>query len=287
MRTKLRICLLPTLLLLLQNPCSATDYKNLEKALENQLQGRILILRGFPKDNKLAYDAELHPIQETRVGDWTNSQLRIDKVQAKGDSIVISGKHANAGDEGSPFSTGMGKVEITISGPFTQSHIEMADKIRNQLFLIEPHELTTVVPRPWIVFFAGMMSHLENNPYAFNPPLDPQTQALSDPAIVDKLANGEFLYRVKGDVKPPKAVQQQDPEYPEAARRGKYQGTVVLIVIIGKTGAVEQVFFARPAGMGLDYKALEAVKTWKFLPATKNGSPVACVVNVEMSFNLY
>jgi len=39
--------------------------------------------------------------------------------------------------------------------------------------------------------------------------------------------------------------------------------------------------------MGLDEKAIEAVRQWKFKPATKDGHPVAVQVNIEVSFRLY
>jgi len=44
---------------------------------------------------------------------------------------------------------------------------------------------------------------------------------------------------------------------------------------------------ARPLGMGLDEKAIEAVRTWRFEPAKKDGQPVPVQMNVEVSFRLY
>ena len=44
---------------------------------------------------------------------------------------------------------------------------------------------------------------------------------------------------------------------------------------------------ARSAGMGLDEKALEAVRTWRFEPGRKDGQPVAVLVNVQVNFRLY
>jgi TonB family protein len=43
----------------------------------------------------------------------------------------------------------------------------------------------------------------------------------------------------------------------------------------------------RTLGLGLDEKAIEAVRKWKFEPAMKNGQPVAVQVNVEVNFRLY
>jgi TonB family protein len=43
----------------------------------------------------------------------------------------------------------------------------------------------------------------------------------------------------------------------------------------------------RTLGLGLDEKAIEAVRQWKFDPARKNGQPVAVQINVEVNFRLY
>jgi len=52
-------------------------------------------------------------------------------------------------------------------------------------------------------------------------------------------------------------------------------------------GAFTDLCVSQAAGEGLDEKAMEAVSTWKFEPATLRGEPVAVRVNVEVSFRLY
>src|SRR5579884_667680 len=85
---------------------------------------------------------------------------------------------------------------------------------------------------------------------------------------------GGGLFKVGGGVSAPKVISAPDPEYSEEARKAKYQGTVVLWVIIGADGRTKDVKVQRPVGMGLDQKAVEAVKRWVFEPATKDGKPV-------------
>jgi protein TonB len=94
-------------------------------------------------------------------------------------------------------------------------------------------------------------------------------------------------YRVGGGVSAPKALYAPDPEYSEEARKAKYQGTVVLWVVVGPDGRPRDIKVQRTLGMGLDEKAMEAVRTWKFEPARLNGSPVAVQINVEVNFRLY
>jgi protein TonB len=94
-------------------------------------------------------------------------------------------------------------------------------------------------------------------------------------------------YRVGGGVSAPRVVYQPDPEYSEEARKAKYQGTCVLWVVVGPDGRPREVKVQRTLGMGLDEKAIEAVRTWKFEPARLNGNPVAVQINVEVNFRLY
>jgi len=90
---------------------------------------------------------------------------------------------------------------------------------------------------------------------------------------------GGGVYRVGGGVLPPKVLYDPDPDYSDAARRAKYQGTVVLWVVVGADG--------RSLGMGLDEKAVEAVRRWKFDPAKKDGQAVAVQISIEVNFRLY
>jgi len=98
---------------------------------------------------------------------------------------------------------------------------------------------------------------------------------------------GGGAFRVGGGVSAPKAIYAPDPEYSEEARKAKYQGTCVLWLVVGPDGKPRDIKVSRTLGLGLDEKAIEAVKQWKFEPAMKDGKPVAVQINVEVSFRLY
>ena len=98
---------------------------------------------------------------------------------------------------------------------------------------------------------------------------------------------GGGVFRVGGGVSAPRVIYQPDPEYSEEARKAKYQGTCVLWLVVGPDGRPRDIRVARTLGLGLDEKAIEAVKTWKFEPAMKDGKPVAVQINVEVEFRLY
>lgn len=98
---------------------------------------------------------------------------------------------------------------------------------------------------------------------------------------------GGGVFRVGGGVSAPKAIYAPDPEYSEEARKAKFMGVCALSLIVGADGRPRDIEVARSVGLGLDEKAIEAVKMWKFEPATKDGKPVAVKINVEVTFHLY
>jgi TonB family protein len=88
-------------------------------------------------------------------------------------------------------------------------------------------------------------------------------------------------------VSAPIPIYKPEPTYSEEARKAKYQGTVVLWIVVDAQGNVIDPKVVRPLGLGLDEKALEGVRTWKFKPALRNGVPVPVRVIVEVSFRLF
>jgi TonB family protein len=98
---------------------------------------------------------------------------------------------------------------------------------------------------------------------------------------------GGGAYRIGGGVSAPRAIYAPDPEFSEEARKAKYQGTVVLWVVVGPDGRTHDIRIQRSLGMGLDERAIDAIRQWRFEPGRKDGIPVAVMVNVEVNFRLY
>jgi TonB family protein len=93
--------------------------------------------------------------------------------------------------------------------------------------------------------------------------------------------------RINDGVVRPRVVYSPAPEYSEKARKAKLEGTVVLKVTVNESGDVADVKVVKGLGSGLDEKAVEAVRSWKFKPGTKDGTPVQSEIAVETSFHLY
>ena len=95
------------------------------------------------------------------------------------------------------------------------------------------------------------------------------------------------IYHIGGGVSAPSVVFAADPEYTEKARRAKYQGICVVALIVDEQGNPQRVQVVRHLGMGLDKKAVEAVRQYRFKPAMLRGKPVPVEVNIEVNFKIY
>jgi TonB family protein len=97
---------------------------------------------------------------------------------------------------------------------------------------------------------------------------------------------GGGAYRIGGGVSPPQVIFKVEPEYSEEARKAKFQGTVVLFVVVDEKGNPRDLKVIRPLGLGLDQKAIEAVEKWRFKPGMKDGRAVPVQATIEVNFRL-
>lgn len=98
---------------------------------------------------------------------------------------------------------------------------------------------------------------------------------------------GGGLRRVGGGVSSPEVIFKVEPEFSEEARKAKFMGVVTVNLIVDTKGLPQNVHVVRGVGMGLDQKALEAVRQYRFKPAMENGKPVPVQVNVEVNFQIF
>ena len=102
-----------------------------------------------------------------------------------------------------------------------------------------------------------------------------------------KAEMAERAEKVGGEVSAPRPIHKPDPAYSERARQAKFQGTLVMWTVVDREGNVTETTIVKPLGLGLDAKALETIRTWKFQPAMRNGTPVPVRVMIEVSFRLF
>jgi TonB family protein len=97
---------------------------------------------------------------------------------------------------------------------------------------------------------------------------------------------GGNVYKIGGGVSAPVPTYKPEPEYSEEARKAKWQGAVLLELVVDADGVPQNIRVIRSLGLGLDQKAIEAVQKWRFKPGQKDGKPVPVSANIEVNFRL-
>jgi protein TonB len=98
---------------------------------------------------------------------------------------------------------------------------------------------------------------------------------------------GGGVRQIGGGVSAPVLVYGVEPEFSEEARKAKVSGNVMVNLWVDEKGNPTHVHVIRGIGMGLDEKAVAAVKVYRFRPAMENGKPVTVEMNIEVTFNIF
>ena len=120
----------------------------------------------------------------------------------------------------------------------------------------------------------------------FEHPTVATSEQSSSKAAAADLLPGKVLH-VGGGVSAPRAIYAPEPVYSEKARKANYQGICTLGLIVETDGHPSHIRILKGLGMGLDENALEAVKSWKFEPAMRDGQPVRVEIAVEVNFHIF
>jgi periplasmic protein TonB len=98
---------------------------------------------------------------------------------------------------------------------------------------------------------------------------------------------GGGAMHIGGGVSAPVPVFMPEPEFSEEARKAKVSGNVLVYLWVDQAGRPTHVRVIRGIGMGLDEKAMAAVKQYRFKPALKDGKAVTVELNVEVNFQIF
>jgi len=93
-------------------------------------------------------------------------------------------------------------------------------------------------------------------------------------------------YRPGSGIEPPRLLREVRADYTEEARRRGLSGEVVLEIVVRRDGSVGDVKILQGLGGGLNDRAVQAVRQWRFSPAQRLGSPVDVIVEVAVEFKL-
>jgi TonB family protein len=114
------------------------------------------------------------------------------------------------------------------------------------------------------------------------------TDDTNDAANFECAPNADLVRTILGPAgKAPRPLYTPDPKYSKSAKKQGIQGVVTLSAVIGIDGKAHDVKVVKSLEPSLDANAIEAVKTWKFAPATKEGRPVAVELRLQVDFKLW
>jgi len=110
----------------------------------------------------------------------------------------------------------------------------------------------------------------------------------SGPGIGPGTGGGEGggPYRPGAGIDPPGLQREVKASYTDDARRQGIEGDVVLEIVVRRDGSVGDVRIRRSLDRGLDQRAIDAVRQWRFAPARRHGVPVDVIVEVAVEFKL-
>ncbi len=289
------------LVLILAGAAPAQDLSTIEHSLRQSYEKRVLALRNFYSDSQLQYDAAGTLVGTGHIGPWTLSYVVLNKIKLSQSQLELRGTRVAAriqteANHVSYIRRSQG-VRIVIATSATPGEATLRNAL-DRIFFTPGTNFAPFVPDYWRDLLAGNIVRIEESNgrpahvgFRNNCPLGVSADAPPevDPSGADKIfCGGLTIYHVRtGIVIAPKPLKTPDPKYVEAARQEKYQGTVVLWLVVDQTGHVEMIRIVRALGMGLDDAAVETVRGWLFKPAEFKGKPVAVQINVETNFRLY
>ena len=86
-------------------------------------------------------------------------------------------------------------------------------------------------------------------------------------------------------ITPPRPTYSPDPVYPVKERNTGHEGSVGILLVVDSEGVPKDVSVSRSLSPAFDAAALEAVKAWRFAPATKNGKPITAKIDLQVEFH--
>jgi TonB family protein len=212
--------------------------------------------------------------------------LGVNAIEGKDTSGAMSFFERAVAVSKSPNTTGKAEMWMAmIDENNPDRSAEAEENFRKAVSALEPNTSESATA---LFLFARFLSKQGREVEA--EPLQKQaTASIQDLEKVNRAENDvlkKFAVRAGGDVTKPELIRKVEPLYTEEARSAKFQGVVVLSVVIESDGVPDNIQVVKSLGLGLDQKAIEAVQQWQFKPGTKNGAAVPVMATIEVNFRL-
>ena len=269
----------------------AAHTEDLKRDLDRNLHDKFFLLRNFYRGDVVRYDAQGEPIGSPQPGSWTvDGVVAISKVTTKKSRVEFHARRyfligGHDGYELSPANR-----EVLIEGDFSQEALtrDSVGRFISRVFLNQTDTPADTVPPFWKPCFGELDA---SKPCRLSPKIAPLFRFATPPSAPQlqkaMVKSGNVIEKGGPGVSAPHATYDPDPEYSEEARRNRVQAIVILELVVDTSGRPRDLKVVSPAGYGLDEKAMNVVKTWKFEPARRGGDPVSVMIDVEVAFRLY
>jgi TonB family protein len=238
---------------------AAAHADGLKDSLNQQYKKHVMVLRSPFTSGSQKFDSNGQSLNPSPKGPWlVYGGIFVEKLSLSSDRLRLQGRRVGFGTDKKK-----GNETLVALGKTVQVEIRLDKPLKSF------NEVGVVLGR---VFLEG--GSVE--------------QAKPEFRRSDDTTSSEKVYEVKKDrVTVPRATYTPAPEFSDAARRAKFQGTVILRIVVDKAGKVARIRLEKGLGYGLDENAMEGLKAWRFEPGTRDGQTVPVEMNAEVSFNLY
>ena len=257
----------------------------LENELKAQLDGKISVLRNYYRGNKLSYGANGNLLKGGKEGTWSmNGLVSIESLQVTADRVVLEAKRVRAVldvRQGLVEHTTRDKVRIEVRRISGGGDVETQAALA-QVLLATSDQFDSLVPGYWRGCLPGRASVGGKGQMQCN-----IKRSSAAGAGIVMLSDRSKANAANEAVSFPAVIAQAEPAFTDEARQKRYQGIVILSLVVGADGLAHDIRVQRPLDYGLSDQAVKAVEGWTFRPAMKDGKPLASMVTIEVSFQLY
>ncbi len=283
--------------------CPAAYSDSVAKHLKDEYKNKIWFIANFYHEDDLSYNSDGQVQGTPSVGPWTiDGAVKVTDIDVSPKGLRISGQRLAAHEQSSDgFVLEKTKRKVTIEVALDPQHTteQDLDVLWAKIFITSAERFVDLAPdfwKPclWAALTGASIPHYEGCHFGprYTPP---RGKAAIPPDLAELMASKApitlegygLVYRIGKGVTPPKALNAPDPQYSEEARHARFQGTVMMTAIVDMSGGIGNILIQRPLGYGLDDKAAEILKEWRFAPALKDGKAVPVQIQIEMSFHLY
>jgi TonB family protein len=261
-----------------------------ESDISARLKGKPLYLRGMWGQDHLSFDADGRPERASPPITFTECGFKAQSIKLRSDGLRIEGQRMAlefddkarsrmVEAQGKDYS---GHMTIDVKGGPGTDFTQALDAI----FAPDLASMTPQLPDYWQDFARRNFLPKGAAPAAVDSASEGDRHLQEIPSKPAKSLSGKAMH-IGGSVTPPKVLTRVDPDFSQIAKMLKFSGNVQIYLWVNQDGVPSHLSVVRPAGLGLDEKALAAVQQYRFAPATQNGKPVKVDIYIDVNFQIF